>query len=196
MKRQVVGALAMLLAVGGCMRPEAPMGPLEKPAPAPEMKKLERMVGNWAWSGEMVSPSKEEMMEHMPAGSKEPQTTFGGTGKMEWALGGTALRGEGSFEIGEGQKMTYVEYWMWDGKAGKYRTLFLNDWGEIGEGWATPCRDCDGFCSKARSVDAQGNKKRVSGCMRWVDNDTHEWSFTESGPMGEFSMKGTSKRQK
>jgi hypothetical protein len=62
------------------------MGPPKKPAPAAELKKLERMVGNWNWTGEMVSPTKEEMMKHMPPGSKEPQMTYAGTGKSEWAL--------------------------------------------------------------------------------------------------------------
>lgn len=177
------------------MKPPMDMGPPKKPAPAAEMKKLEKFLGTWNWTAEMVCPTKEEMMKHMPPGSKEPQTTFKGTGKMEWALGGAALKGEGSFDL-EGQKMTYVEYWMWDGKAKKFRTMSMSDWGEIGSGWAKPCNDCDGFCVTGEAVDAQGNKKSAEGCMRIVDNDTQEWTFTEKGPMGKMSMKGTSKRQK
>jgi hypothetical protein len=172
------------------------MGPPKKPAQAAEMKKLERMVGTWNWTGEMVSPTKEEMMKLMPPGSKEPQTTYAGTGKSEWVLGGTALKSEGSFDMGEGQKMTYLEYAMWDGKAKKFRTLSMSDWGEIGLGWMTPCADCDGFCSTGEVTDAQGNKKSAEGCMKWVDKDTQDWSFTERGPMGKMTIKGTSKRQK
>jgi len=196
MLRKTCLTIGTLLLAGGCMKPPMDMGPPKKPAPAPEMKKLERMIGSWSWTGEMVCPTKEEMMKHMPPGSKEPQMTFAGTGKSEWALGGTAVKSEGSFDMGEGQKMAYVEYWMWDGKAKKYRTLSMSDWGEIGLGWVTPCTDCDGFCTTGEAVDAQGNKKRVEGCMKFVDKDTYDWTFTESGPMGKMTIKGTSKRQK
>lgn len=196
MLRRMCFMLTALVLAGGCTKPPMDMGPPKKPAPAAEMKSMERMIGNWTWTGEMVSPSKEEMMKYMPPGSKEPQTTFKGSGKAEWALGGTALKSEGSFDMGEGQKMTYVEYWMWDGKAKKYRGLSMNDWGEIGLSWISPCKDCDGFCATTDAVDAQGTKKRYEGCMKFVDKDTQEWSFTEIGPMGKMSMKGTSKRQK
>jgi hypothetical protein len=195
MLRRMCTTLSALVLFGGCMKPPMDMGPPKKPAPAPEMKELEKLIGTWNYTWEIVSPSNEEMKKPMPPGSKEPQTSFKGTGKMEWAMGGTALKGEGTFDI-EGQKMTYVEYWMWDGRAKKYRTLLMNDWGEIGEGWVTRCKDCDGFCSTGKATDAQGNKKRADGCMWFVDKDTHEWTFTEKGPMGKMTMKGTSKRQK
>ena len=188
--------IATLVLAGGCMKPPMPMEPPKKPASAAEMKKLERMVGTWNWTGQMVSPTKEEMMKHMPPGSKEPQTTFAGTGKAEMVLGGTALKSTGTFDMGEGQKMTYEEYWWWDAKAKKYRTWSMSDWGEIGHGSITRCNDCDGFRSTAKATDAQGIKKRFEGCMRFTDKDTHEWCFTEAGPMGKMTMKGTSRRQK
>ena len=187
---------AIFVLAGGCMKPPMSMEPPKKPSPAAEMKNLEKMVGTWNWKGEMVSPSKEEMMKHMPPGSKEPQRTFSGTGKGEMVLGGTALHSIGTFDMGEGQKMTYEEYAWWDAKAGNYRNWSISDWGEVGSGWMTACGDCDGFCSKADAIDAQGNKKRFEGCMKFVDKDTMEWSFTEIGPMGKMTMKGTSKRQK
>lgn len=196
MFRRTCLTIATLILAGGCMKPTMDMGPPKKPAPAAEMKKLERMTGTWKWTGEMVSPSKEEMMKHMPPGSKEPQTTFAGTGKGEMVLGGTALKSVGTFDMGDGQTMTYEEYWWWDAKAGKYRAWSISDWNEVGWGWVTPCGDCDGYCTKAEGIDAQGNKKRWEGCMKFVNNDTMEWSFCESGPMGKMCMKGDSKRQK
>ncbi len=196
MLRQFGFTFAVFTCAGGCMKPEAPMGPPTKPGPVAEMKNLEKMIGTWNWTGEIVCPSKEEMMKHMPPGSPEPQTVFQGTGKTEWALGGAALKSEGTFDMGEGQKMTYVDYWMWDGKAKKYRTLSMNDFGEIGEGWGTACKDCDGFCMTGKARDAQGNKKSAKGCVEFIDKDNHEWSFTEKGPMGKMTMKGTAKRVK
>ena len=196
MLRETCLTLGTVLLTGGCMKPPMDMGPPKKPSPPVEMKKLEKMSGTWNWTGEMVCPSKEEMMKHMPPGSKEPQMNFAGTGKAEMVLGGTALRSTGTFDMGEGQKMTYEEYAWWDAKAGKYRTWSISDWGEVGSGWMTACGDCDGFCSKADAIDAQGNKKRFEGCMKFLDKDTHEWSFTEFAAMGKMTMKGTSKRQK
>jgi len=187
--------ITALLMAGGCMKPPMSMDMHNKPAPAAEMKKLERMVGTWNWTAEMVCPSKEEMMKHMPPGSKEPQTTFTGIGKSEMVLGGTAIKSTGTFDMGDGQKMTYEEYWWWDAKAGKYASWSISDWSEVGTGWITPCGECDGFCTKANGIDAKGNKKRWTGCMKFVDNDTMEWSMTEHGPMGKMSMKGTSKRK-
>lgn len=195
MLRRTCLTLATFVLAGGCMKPPMDMGPPKKPEPAAEMKKLEQFAGTWKWTGEMVSPTKEELMKQMPPGSKEPQMTMAGSGKGEMVWGGTVLRMEGSFDL-EGQKMTYLEYWMWDGQAKKYRILSMNDWGEIGTGWATLCDDCDGFCSKSDATDAQGIRKRYEGCMKLVDKDTHDWSFTERGPMGKMSFKGTSKRQK
>lgn len=196
MKRNLWCLLGAAAFLGGCMKPTADMGPPKKPVQHEQMKKLDRLVGNWTWTGEMVEPSKEEMMKYLPKDAKPPQTTFAGTGKFEFILGGTVLKGSGSFDMGDGQKMNYEEFWAWDGKANKYRTYFLNDWSETGLGWVTPCGDCDGFCTKGDSVDAQGVKKHAEGCMKAVDKDTWEWSMTEHGPMGKMSMKGTSKRAK
>lgn len=187
---------SLLLAATGCMRPEMPPCPPTKPAQAPQMKALERLVGTWSWSGEMVSPTKEEIMKHMPPGSPPPPTTMTGSGKSEFVLGGHALKSEGTMDMGDGQKMTYVEYWMWDGRAEKYRAISMSDWAELGTGAFVPCDDCDGFCMKGTAVDAQGAKKGYEGCMRFVDNNTHEFTFTERGPMGKMTFKGTAKRQK
>lgn len=195
MKRNVWCLLGTVALLGGCMKPAMDADAMKKPAPPEQMKQLERMVGNWTWTGEMVEPSKEEMMKYLAKDAKPPETSFLGTGKTEMVLGGVALKSTGNFEL-EGQKMTYEEYMWWDGKAGKFRTWSMNDWGEIGSGWMTSCGDCDGFCSKADAIDAHGNKKRFEGCMKFIDKDTHEWTFTEHGPMGRMTMKGTSKRTK
>jgi len=196
MKRNLGCLLGAVAFLGGCMKPAADFDPMKKPAPSAEMKKLEGLVGNWNWTGEMVEPSKEEMMKYLPKDAKAPETTFKGTGKFEFILGGAVLKESGSMDMGEGQSMSYEGFWMWDAKAGKYRTYFLNDWSENGVGWVTPCGDCDGFCMKGDSVDAHGMKKHAEGCMKRIDKDTWEWSMTEHGPMGKMSMKGTSKRAK
>jgi len=184
-----------LLAVVGCGQPQLAMDAHKKPDQPAEMKKLEVMVGNWAGTSEMTSPSAEDMKKMMPAGSPEPQTTFKGGGKSEMALGGMALKSEGWHEMGEGQKANYIEYWMWDGKAKKYRTWFASDWGEMGTGWATMCGD-NCWCNTFTAQDHAGGKMNGEGQMCMPDKDTMNWSFTMKSSHGKMSMKGVAKRQK
>lgn len=178
------------------MKPAADFDPMKKPAQPEQMKKLERLVGNWTWSGEMVEPTKEEMMKHLPPGAKAPPTTASGTGKYEFTLGGMVLRETGSMDMGEGMKMSFEGLWVWDAKAGNYAIHSVSDWGENGIGSASSCGDCDGFCMKGAAVDLHGMTKRYEGCMRFIDKDTLEWAMTERGPMGKMTFKGTSKRAK
>ncbi len=112
------------------------------------------------------------------------------------ALGGMFLKNEGWYEMGEGQRANYVEVWTWDPKAKKYRTWFFTDWGESGQGWATFDSDGNTIRMKAKIVDASGTSKRGQGTMTFADNDTLEWTWSESGPMGKMKFKGTSRRQR
>ena len=129
------------------MKPPMKMGPPKKPSVPAEMKELEKFIGNSTWTGEMVSPTKEEVMKHMPPGSKEPPTTFAGGGKSEWAFGKLALKAEGWYDMGEGQKGNYIEDCMWDARAKKYHTWTIDDLGKTAAGWPAPCADCDGLCT-------------------------------------------------
>ena len=180
----------------GCMKPAMPMGPPKKPDVPVEMKKLDRLIGNWTGTAEMVEPNPEDMKAMMPESERSKfQNKFAFGGKNEWVFGGMALKGEGWYEMGEGMRVTYVEYWTWNPKKNQFETLFMSDWGEKGTGSATMCPDCDGFCSKGEGLDAQGMKKKFSGCMVFRDDRTMDWKFTEHNPYGKMVMKGTSTRQ-
>jgi len=168
-----------------------------KPAPFPEMKMLDVMVGNWTGSGEIVDPDPEEMRAMMPEGERDKfKATFSGSSSAKMILGGAVLQSDGTYEMPGDQKGTFVEMWTWDPREGKFRTWFASDWLETGTGWATPSADGRCFQVRGSAYDAMGMKKRFDGCMCIVDNDTMEWNFTERGPMDRMTMHGSNKRQK
>jgi len=197
MTRRLVVSLCALTLIGGCARHQFSMETPKKPAPSDELKKLSRLVGNWTGTAEMVSPSAEEMQAATPEGSKEKvQTSFAFAGKMDWALGGLFLKGEGWYEMGEGQKANYVEYWTWDPKAKKYRSWYFSDWGEAGEGWAR-FTDANTMVTEGQGIDGEGFKMTSTGTVTFVDDSTHNWTMKmKSGKMGKMEMKGTAKKQK
>jgi hypothetical protein len=157
---------------------------MEQPDPPAEMAKLERMVGKWSGTAEMVSGA--------PEGAPD---SFKGESRMHFVHNGFYLMSEGWHEMGPGMKAHYTEIWAWDPGAGKYRTFWFSDMGEWGTGWATASADGSEFQIKADAMDAAGNKKSGTGTGRFVDDDTMEWTWTERGPMGEMTMKGTSHRK-
>lgn len=195
MSRRLIVSLCVLAVVGGCARPEWPME-MKKPTPGAELKKLQRLVGNWTGTAEMVSPSPEEMKAMMPEGSEEMPSSYAGGGKYEWGLGGMFLKGEGWHEMGEGLKANYVEYWTWDPKAGKYRTWYFSDFGESGAGWAK-FSDANTIEMKMAGLDAEGYEVSGGGTMTFVDDNLYNWTWSmKSDKEGKMEFKGTGKRQK
>ena len=196
MVRHALLVTCALAFIGGCAQPQMQTGPPQKPTPAPELAKLARLIGTWGGTAEMVSPSPEEMKSEMPEGAEEMPSTFAGSGKFEWTLGGMCLRGEGWYEMGPDQRANYVEFWTWDAKVKMYRILYLNDWGEIGQGWAWFDDDGNTIRMKSSGQDAEGTSKRGQGTMTFLGNDAYEWTWSEKGPMGKMEMKGTSRRER
>ena len=194
MIRNLLLGLSVAACLTGCGRSQWSME-TPRSGPAPEMKNLDRLVGSWAGTAEMVEPSPEEMKERMPEGAPEMPTTFKGGGKSEWALGGTYLKSDGWHEMGDNKKATYVEYVTWDADKCKFRTWYIGDNGEYGQGWMTPDKDGNTFHFQARGVNYFGKSMKGEGTMRFVNNDTVEWDWTErSGLFNKMSLKGTNKR--
>ena len=175
----------------------AVMEPPRKPAPAPEMSRIERMVGTWSGSAEIVSAPPQAMKGVIPEGMDTGKPlSFPGGGKYEWVLGGMFLRGQGWHEMGHGGRVNYVEYIAWDAKAGKYRNWWFSDWGMFGEGWMTFDADGRTLRAKAEAVDPRGRPSRRERTMTFVDEETMEWTWSEDGPDGAVKLKGASRRQR
>jgi hypothetical protein len=175
----------------------------QKPEPAPELARLERLVGTWTGTGQMVDwdmpkDMPKALKDKMPVGAEgEKPEEYAGGGTYEWTLDGMFLKGEGWHEMGPDQKAHYAEYWTWDPTAKKYRTWYFSDFGEHGSGWATMSEDGKTMTFTGTSYDAYGNKETGSGTMTFPDDDTYEWTWTGSSRvMGEMEMKGTAKRKK
>ncbi len=193
--------LAIVLVIGaaacGCGQPEASTvyTPSRKPAPAAELAQLDRFVGRWTGSAEMVYPDKRQWMSQLPPGSAEPKTTFANGETAAWSLGGMHLRRDGWFEMPDGQKQHFVEYVTWDAKERKFRTSMISDWGDWSTGWMTVSEDGRRADLTTSGYDAAGNLKTGIASMNFVDEDTLEWTWSEKGPEGPFTLHGTSRRR-
>jgi hypothetical protein len=195
MQRISLLTVAVAVVAGGCAQAPTTFEPPQKPHPARQMARLERMLGQWSVTGQMTSPSPEELKEITPEGEEPMDTTFQGGNHGEWTLGGMFLKNTGWHEMGEGQTAEVVEYVTWDPKAGKYRTWWFSDWGEHGDGWITISPDGKTMHYTANTVDTQGRVRRGLGTLNYVADDTLEWVWSEDGPEGKMEFKGTSKRQ-
>ncbi len=195
MQRVFLLVLAATLLIVGCAQPQMPMGPPEKPDPAPEMAKLGVLIGTWTDVAEMLSRSPSEMCKEQPEGTESPPSTFKGSYTWASTLDGMFIRCEGWHEMGPGQRMSMVEYYTWDPKAKKYRGRFFSDWGEHGDAWMTLDADGKTFRFTGETKNAQGVHGQGSGTMTLVDDRTIEWTWKENGPHGKMEFKGTSRRQ-
>ena len=154
------------------------------------MKQLERLVGTWNGTAEMVSPTREEMIEYMPEMADKMPEYFKGGSTWSLTFDGLVLKVEGWHEMTKDERANYVEFIKWDSKKERFLTFFFSDYGEHATGELKVDRnDPDLFHMKGTGVDAQGTKKRFKGTMRFVDNDTVFWEVTESSGFQKMKMK-------
>ncbi len=170
-------------------------GPAGKVVPVPELAKLERLVGSWSGSAELVSGQVEHMRGMMPKASEGMPPSCHGGGTYEWVLSGMFLKGQGWHETGSDRRVQYVEYITWDPKARRYRDWWFSNTGEHSQGWISLDPDGRTIRATADGVDAQGRVKHSDRTMAFADDDTMTWTWSKSGPMGEMRLRGTSKRQ-
>jgi hypothetical protein len=181
--------LVLLLAAFGfsCTTTEHSMmtdGPPTQPTPAPEMAHLQRMIGNWTTTGEMVSPAPETGMPN----------TFTGGGTWTWALNGMYVKATGWHEMPGGMRMNNEEFITWDEDAGKFHAWYYSDWGERGESFWTMSDDGMTFDIKATAVQG-GKRSRGTGTLTFVNDMTMNWTWTEKSSEGKMVMRGTSHKR-
>lgn len=176
----VLGAL-----LSGCM-PKMDLETMKqmRPKKPAELDKLNRLVGKWEFTGTCKMAGLDQELKST------------GTNETKWDGDGWYLVNHGTFTMGDMGTFKGAEAWSWDAQAKKFRTFWIDDWGGNGTGWATPCKNADGFCVDARTRGPFG-ESTAQGCMHFVDNDTIEWCWKEkSGLMTTMEMSGTSKRKK
>lgn len=163
--------------------------------PAPELARLERLVGTWSGSAQLMSGPAEHLKGMMPDGSGGGPPSCQGGGTYRWVLGGMFLEGQGWHETGGGRRVEYVEYVAWDPKAKRYRNWWFSNTGEHAQGWMSLEPDGKTIRAMADGVDAQGTSKHSDRTMTFVDDDTMNWTWSKAGPLGEMKLTGISKRQ-
>jgi hypothetical protein len=165
--------------------------------PAPQMAELDRFMGTWTGTAEIVS-GKEAMMAMM----KEMNPSF--TGDMmpcksettfEWDLGGMFMRSEGWHEMMPGMTEGYVEYYAWDPTMKKYHNWYFSTSGETGDGWMTMMPDGKTFDMTWDSMMADGTTSKGGGKMMLTDPQTMTWTMYMDTDHGRVEMRGTSKKR-
>lgn len=182
----------MVSALGGCCCLLPKGDAFAKPTPGPEQARLQRFVGTWSGTAELVSPTAEEMNKHMPEG-KKVSSTFKGGEKWDWLPGGMTLKGEGWHELPGGEKENWVGFLAWDARKRAYRGWFFNEAGAATEvRWKV---SGDGNKWTASAESKLGPRTHGSGTAHWIDDRTVEWNWNECTPMGRMKLKGTNKKQ-
>ena len=195
-KWATTSAMVWVLFVG-CNKPDksAAMSMTKPPQPI-QMKNLERFVGKWSGTAEFAPATAEKMRKAMPVSDtgKPMQTSFSGSGESRWVLDGMTLRHEGWYEMGEGKKKHYVEFWTWNPNKEKYRVVAMDNWGGYAEGWATSRDGGRSYHVTMTGTDGHGNTEKGHGTMTFTNPNTMEWTWSMKGPGGKMDFVGTSKR--
>lgn len=189
-----IAALALTpVIVTGCA-PQITMEELmQKPTPGDRLAVLDQLLGQWNDTANIVSPTPQEMQKTMPEGEEMP-TSSEGTYSAKWELDNMFLVIKGQYTWDD-KAVEWIECWTWDAKAKKYRTHYFNNWGEFGQGTYTYCPDTRTFKGKGTGTSTHGFTSGYDGCMKFVDDNTIEWKWTERGPMGKFVVEGKSTRK-
>lgn len=89
-------------------------------SPAPQLKKLQHLVGSWAGGGVMSEPTGQR-------GNWTMKSTY------KWALGGHFLQEDFSWEVdGVEGAMVVRNYIGWDRERGRFVTAMINSQGRVG----------------------------------------------------------------
>jgi hypothetical protein len=189
-------ALSTVIAAG-CVAESTSRLPSAPSPQSPELAALQPFVGNWHGTAEFVEPTPEEMQAMMkemtPDYEGEMPTSFKGGSSSRWALGGHYLMTESWHEESPGVTVRYTEYISWRPDQGKYRTVYLADNGDYGEGWMTFDPATKTFQVTAEGLSG-GSPSKGRGTMSFPDADTLTWTWEGESPMGRMVMRGTSYR--
>lgn len=181
----VLSAIA-LVGLSGCM-PKMTVEEMkammpERPA---ELDALNAFVGTWDFTGEMRMAGVDEVL------------TSSGTSELTWEGDKWYLVGHGVYSMPEFGDMKGMETWMYDAKAKKYRTLWVDSMGSLGVGTATRYKKTDTWTLKGTSYGPFG-KTTGKGTLKFADPNTMEWTWKDyafGGLIKVSEMYGTSKRK-
>jgi hypothetical protein len=162
--------------------------------PAPELRELDRFVGGWRGTSELVSGSEAALAE-LPGKEGEPASSFEGGAEARWVLGGMFVKTESWHDTGTGSKIRYVDFKTWDAGRGKYRSWWFSDAGESGESWFTLDPDGSTFHVTATATRPDGSTSTGGGSITFTDEDTMEWTWFEDVGGDRLEFRGSNTRR-
>ena len=186
-------AMCALICAAGCEAPKMSMEEMfatpDRPA---ELAKLDRFVGTWSGTAEMVSPTAAEMNEMITDGTIGD--SFAGGGTHKWVLDDRFLMSEGWYEMPNGERVNYVSFMTWDTRSKKFRSWHFSENGEFGSG-SMKFEDDDHATSTAEMRNAKGEKTSGKGELTFVGDNKMDWTWQEGNLFFKMKLKGSSTKQ-
>lgn len=184
--RLIVPACLMGFIAVGCGKPN--MSDMHMPSRPAELDKLEPMVGSWTYSIEFT-------MEGMPGPIKGT-----GTSTVAWDCEKNVLVEHVNGDPDEqGHKFSAMGLYMYDTHGKVFRTVWIDNMGEVHHGTMKLAEDGKTWHTRGTGMNTYtGEKGKGVGEMKWVDNNTMEFSGKQYDSWGfskKMDMKGTSKRK-
>jgi len=182
-----MGFLAVLAGLVGCQQKPVDLAEMMKPPPRPpELDRLNLLVGRW-----------ENTFEMKMAGSEKPSTGKG-TSTASWEADKWLLVERFDVTM-EGDKVSGLGLWTWDPRAKAYRVSWYDSAGNTTSGKATYDDKNRTWQWRAKGYIAKTGQTTTSeGTMRFVDDNTMEWSGTDWDSWRLRKLmegKGTSRRK-
>lgn len=181
---------AGLLAIAGCEQKKMSMAEFKEmmkaPPRAPELDRLDAFVGTWHSETQMEMEGAEEPM------------TMQGVESAEWGIDNRYLVQNMEYGTDE-NPMTGHSLWTWDEDAGVYRNWWFDSHGQTGEGTSRYDEEEGVWYMKTKGRNMSNGMKTVGeGTMKFIDDDTIEWTWSEWDSMRLvkfMEMSGVSRRQ-
>lgn len=164
--------------------------------PAPELSELERFVGTWEGSSEVVTGDVSALGEAWATRGEDGQApnSFLAGADAQWVLGGMFVKTESWHDTGTGVVIHYVDFKTWDATQKAYKSWYFSDVGESGESWMTLDPDGTTFHVTSTARRADGTSSSGTGTIQFDGPDTMEWTWIEHGQDGKLEFRGTNTR--
>lgn len=177
---------ACTVTLAGCSMPKMSVEEFKamQPTKPPELERLDAFAGKWKAEGTANFAMLDEPL----------QTT--GTSEAQWEGDGWYIVSHGTFTMDDMDEMQGMETWTYDTHSKKYRSTWVDTTGTVATGEGMYDEDTGVWTMRGASYGPHG-KSTMTGTVRFVDDDTMEWTWTESaGLMKVLEMSGTSRRVK
>ena len=182
----VAALLLTGLGLVGCHKSgtAAKMQPPVRPA---ELDRLEAFIGSWQGTAEIRVPGSDKVV------------TGSGVNSVTWEADRWVLVERSEGMVGDDSRFAGLQVWVWDAKAGKYRTYYFDNAGGISEGTVKYDDTTATWHMKWTNRNTTTGERTVGErTVRMPDDVTWEWDHTEWDGfklVKSMEMKGVSRKK-